>query len=162
MSPIYLYDNASEKWEAYDSNDKKALQEHNVEIGYYVTLGHRVTLGENVTIRNNVTLGDNVTVGDNVTLGHRVTLGDNVTIGNNVTVRNKSIIDFVLSITGTRHPVIYYGSDEIAIGCHQLTIQTWLENYAEIGNRNGYTPEEIEEYRGYIEAIALLHKGRKR
>lgn len=119
MSTICLYDKQGKEWKACDSTDTKAIQEHNIKIGNYVTLG------------------------DNVTKG-------------------RAIIDFVLPFAGTRHTIVYYWTGEISIDCHRHTIQEWLENYAEIGKKHGYTPEEIEEYRGYIEAIALLHNERKK
>ena len=42
------------------------------------------------------------------------------------------------------------------IDCHKHTIEYWKSNYKLIGQKENYTPEQIEEYGKYIEAIALL------
>jgi hypothetical protein len=34
----------------------------------------------------------------------------------------------------------------IAVGCQVLSHKDWLRHYVRIGECNGYTPQEIEEY----------------
>jgi hypothetical protein len=46
---------------------------------------------------------------------------------------------------------------DLQIGCIALPIEIWLKNYSKIGEKHGYTPEEIEEYKAYIELAAKLY-----
>ena len=51
-----------------------------------------------------------------------------------------------LAVQGTRHLVTQHSKGKIAVGCEIHTHEEWLRNYVEIGERNDYTPEQIEEY----------------
>ena len=42
----------------------------------------------------------------------------------------------------------------IRIGCKYLTAKEWLEEYKEIGAKEGYTPKEIREYGSFIKMYA--------
>jgi len=57
-----------------------------------------------------------------------------------------------------KHTVLYAGLDEITIGCHRYTIQHWLDNYKEIGEKEGYKAEEIEAYGSFIKMCETVHK----
>ncbi len=46
------------------------------------------------------------------------------------------------------------GTGLIGIGCEDYSIKYWLEHYKEIGQKNKYTPEEIEIYGRWIRIIA--------
>ena len=54
--------------------------------------------------------------------------------------------------------MIYWGENKINIGCKKYSIDEWKKHFKSIGKSEGYTPEEIEEYREYIEFIAKIHK----
>jgi hypothetical protein len=58
-----------------------------------------------------------------------------------------------LHIGGSMHPLAATASGAVRIGCHVYQIERWLESYRAIGAREKYTPEQIEEYGGYL-AIA--------
>jgi hypothetical protein len=58
-----------------------------------------------------------------------------------------------LYISGSMHPLAATASGTVRIGCHIYQIERWLESYRAIGAREKYTPEQIEEYGGYL-AIA--------
>ena len=73
-----------------------------------------------------------------------------VTLGNDVKP------SMVLYISASKHPISYWGEDEISIGCHQHSIRLWRERFRDIGAKEGYTPEQIEEYGKYIEMIATM------
>ena len=49
------------------------------------------------------------------------------------------------------------GSRIIKIGCISNPIEWWLENNVRCGEEHGYTPEQIVEYRRYIELIAAMY-----
>jgi len=53
-------------------------------------------------------------------------------------------------INGSMHSVSWYGCNQIQIGCHKKEITWWKENYKLIGEKEGYTPEQCEEYYQYI------------
>jgi hypothetical protein len=55
----------------------------------------------------------------------------------------------IISIFGSIHNFCYYNG-EITIGCECHTVQYWIENYKTMGARHNYSPEQIDEYFGYI------------
>ena len=63
----------------------------------------------------------------------------------------------IITISGTKH-TFFYMSDIIQIGCEKWAVDHWLEHYQTIGEKNDYTPEEIAEYKTYIDMIANLKK----
>ena len=52
----------------------------------------------------------------------------------------------------------WWGTGIINIGCHKNDIDYWLKNYERIGKIEGYTTDEIEEYKGYILLCEQLQK----
>ena len=63
-----------------------------------------------------------------------------------------------LFISASRHTVSYWGEDVIQIGCKRYTISEWQKHFRIIGEAEGYSPEQMEEYKGYIDLIAAMHK----
>jgi hypothetical protein len=59
-----------------------------------------------------------------------------------------------LYIQGSRHALTFCKFGWIQIGCHGKPIAWWQENYKELGAKEGYTPEQIEEYGLYIELFS--------
>ena len=63
---------------------------------------------------------------------------------------------------GTKHNVSYSGirNDEhyISIGCIIKSLQDWKNNYRKIGNENGYSEPEIDEYGYYLSIIEMIIK----
>jgi hypothetical protein len=51
-----------------------------------------------------------------------------------------------------------WSASSIAIGCYHLTIAEWLEQYPQVGKREGYTPAQIDEYGQYIRLFALRYQ----
>jgi hypothetical protein len=62
--------------------------------------------------------------------------------------------DFAL-FSGGRHQGIAT-STHIVIGCEFHTHDKWRKDYAAIGKKNDYTPEEIERYRAWIFSLDWL------
>jgi len=48
--------------------------------------------------------------------------------------------------------------DRIIIGCESHAYAHWLENYAEIGAVNGYSPQDIESYGAFIKLFYRLNR----
>ena len=63
-----------------------------------------------------------------------------------------------LFINGSRNSVSWYGCNKIQIGCHKKDIDWWLENYMVIGKREGYTPDQIAEYKTYIDMCKQMQE----
>ena len=56
-----------------------------------------------------------------------------------------------LYILGTKHIVNIYSHTKIAIGCEIHNVVWWREHYKEVGEKNGYNKQQIQEYQWYIE-----------
>ena len=61
-------------------------------------------------------------------------------------------------IQGTRHALTLCSPTQIAVGCHVHTIEEWLAGYKEIGAREGYTQDQVEEYGRYLTLLASRAK----
>lgn len=44
------------------------------------------------------------------------------------------------------------------LGCKRYTISEWQKHFRKIGEAKGYSTEQMEEYKGYIDLIATMHK----
>jgi len=120
---------------------------NNVELGYYVRLGNNVELGNNVRIGNYVELGYGVRLGNNVELGNYVELGKGVK------VKDKTVLaETPLQIQGSEHLVTVIGKD-IQIGCITMTKSRWVKLGERLAKKNGYSKEEIKEYKNYLKFI---------
>ena len=69
---------------------------------------------------------------------------------------NKAKIEFQFQ----QHLSLYFGLDEITIGCQTNTITWWLDNYAQIGEEQAYSADQIEKYGAWIKYIDKLHFGK--
>ena len=63
-----------------------------------------------------------------------------------------------LFIQGSKYSVCMYSPDQIKIGCQIHSINQWLSHGEKIARLHGFTPEEIEEYRGYVELAAKRYQ----
>ena len=97
-------------------------------------------------------LGDGCKLGDECKLGYGCELGDGCTLGDGCDVPKS------LFISASSHAVSYWGEDVIQIGCKRYTISEWQKHFRKIGEAEGYSPEQMEEYKGYIDLIATMHK----
>ena len=97
---------------------------------------------------NYVKLGDEVKLGNYVTLGSYVTLGDYVTLGNGVTLAASP-----LAVQGTKHLAVNTGAGLIQIGCHTRTFAQWIADYEQVGTDEGYSKDQIAEYKRIIDFI---------
>ena len=72
----------------------------------------------------------------------------------NTILEGKSIVSFQFE----RHQAVFYGMDEITIGCYRKTVKEWLETYKEVGRKEGYTDTQIERYGEFIRQCAGINK----
>ena len=100
----------------------------------------------------NIKLGDRCKLGDGCKLGYGCKLGDRCELGDGCDVPKS------LFISASSHTVSYWGEDVIQIGCKRCTISEWQKHFRKIGEAEGYSPEQMEECKGYIDLIAAMHK----
>ena len=68
-----------------------------------------------------------------------------------------AIIRSILQIGGSRHWLVAIATDEsvlVKIGCHERTLDKWLEGYEAIGKREEYTAAQIAEYGAHLRYVA--------
>ena len=94
----------------------------------------------------------------NIKLGDRCTLGDWCKLGAGCKLGDRCYVPKSLFISASRHAVSYWGEDVIQIGCKRYTISEWQKHFRKIGEAKGYSTEQMEEYKGYIDLIATMHK----
>ena len=131
MKTLYLW--VSDKgWTPFQYNELSELSSEfkarNIKLGYRCELGYGCKLG------------------DRCELGYGCKLGDGCDVPKS------------LFISASRHTVSYWGEDVIQIGCKRYTISEWQKHFRKIGEAEGYSPEQMEEYKGYIDLIAAMHK----
>ena len=76
----------------------------------------------------------------------------------NIKLGNGCDVSKSLFISASSHTVSYWGEDVIQIGGKRCTISEWQKHFRKIGEAEGYSPEQMEEYKGYIDLIATMHK----
>ena len=59
---------------------------------------------------------------------------------------------------GTKHPLSLCSLTQIAIGCHVHDFSYWLEHGPAIGRAEGYTTEQIAEYRRHFMCLKGIAK----
>ncbi len=94
----------------------------------------------------------------NIELGDECELGDGCQLGYGCRLGYECDVPKSLFISASRHTVSYWGEDAIQIGCKRYTISEWQKHFRKIGEAEGYSPEQMEEYKGYIDLIATMHK----
>ena len=97
-------------------------------------------------------------VSRNIKLGYECKLGDECELGAGCKLGNNEIAPKALFINASRHTVSYWGDEVIQIGCKRFSISEWQQHFQKIGKAENYTSDQIEEYKGYIDLIAAMHK----
>ena len=80
--------------------------------------------------------------------GSYVTLGNGVTLGNYVKLAASP-----LAVQGTKHLAVNTGAGLIQIGCHTRTFAQWIADYEQVGTDEGYSKDQIAEYKRIIDFI---------
>ena len=155
MKTLYLWV-AGTGWTPFQYNELSELasefEARNIELGYGCQLGDRCELGDGCR------LGDECELGYGCQLGDGCRLGDGCKLGNRCELGDECDVPKSLFISASRHTVSYWGEDAIQIGCKRYTISEWQKHFRKIGEAEGYSPEQMEEYKGYIDLIATMHK----
>ena len=126
------------------------------KIGYHAVIGNHATIGYGAKIGNHATIGKHAKIGYGAKIGNHATIGKHAVIGDDATIGNHAKIGCHVNltksiyITGSSHTLTYTGNNTLSIGCHNYTIDKWLEKFEIIGKKENYSLEQIEEYRKYI------------
>ena len=91
-----------------------------------------------------------ISIGDQASIGYEASIGWKASIGDQASILKS------LFITGTKHPINFYGTGIIHIGCYKNTIEWWEKNYKQIGEKEQYSEAQIEEYFNYIQMCKML------
>ena len=155
MKTIYLWV-SGKGWIPFQYNELSELaaefEARNIKLGAGCELGDWCKLGYGCKMGYGCELGDGCKLGYGCELGDGCTLGDWCELGYGCDVPKS------LFISASRHAVSYWGEDVIQIGCKRYTISEWQKHFRKIGEAEGYSPEQMEEYKGYIDLIATMHK----
>jgi UDP-3-O-[3-hydroxymyristoyl] glucosamine N-acyltransferase len=128
------------------------------ELGDGCTLGDWCELGDGCKLGAGCKLGDGCKLGAGCKLGNGCELGRECELGGRCELGDWCDVPKSLFISASRHAVSYWGEDVIQIGCKRYTISEWQKHFRKIGEAEGYSPEQMEEYKGYIDLIATMHK----
>ena len=128
------------------------------ELGAECELGDRCKLGDECELGAECELGDGCKLGYGCELGNGCKLGYGCELGNGCKLGAGCDVPKSLFISASRHAVSYWGEDVIQIGCKRYTISEWQKHFRKIGEAEDYSTEQMEEYKGYIDLIATMHK----
>ena len=95
------------------------------------------------------------TVGDKARVEDKAWVGNMARVGGEAWVMGGTWKESPTQIQGSQHFVTHSAPHKITIGCYTYTIKLWLRKYEEIGEEEGYLPHQIEEYKTYIDIIAV-------
>lgn len=153
---IYLWtdDNG---WTEHELTNTQALKERRIKIHPTAIIEDGAWIGDGTEIGYGAEIGARAWIGDGTWVGARATIKAGTWIGDGGQIPPHTRPK-IIYLVGSGHPVSYWGQDRIDIGCRLHTISYWQEHIEEIGQEHGYTPEQIEEYHGYVEFIASVHK----
>ena len=161
MKTIYLWV-SGKGWTPFQYNELSELasefEARNIKLGNWCKLGYGCQLGDRCELGDGCQLGYGCKLGDRCELGDGCKLGNWCELGNWCKLGYGCDVPKSLFISASRHTVSYWGEDVIQIGCKRYTISEWQKHFRKIGEAEGYSPEQIEEYKGYIDLIATMHK----
>ncbi len=60
----------------------------------------------------------------------------------------------IMSFQFQKHVAHFIGDGKIQIGCHSHAVDYWMENFKSIGQKEGYSEDEIEQYGRFIRGCA--------
>ena len=103
-----------------------------------------------------IVIGNRVKIGNRAVIGNRVKIGNDTVIGNRVKIGNDTVIVRTIFIVGSKHCVTFTGNSTLSIGCLNYSIEKWIENFEVVGAKEGYSKEEIKEYKLYIDVVKIF------
>jgi len=133
------------------------LHPTSIVYGNALVSGNAQVSGDALVSGNALVSGDARVYGDALVSGNALVSGDALVSGKALVYGDARALS-PLYIQGTRHAVTLCSHTQIAIGCHVYDIKDWQKHYRAIGKKNGYSKEQIAEYRAYINLCAKTAK----
>ena len=161
---IYLIDsNFIKSTHEYSSIDElkeiiRLKENFSASIGDGASIGNYASIGNRASIGFSASIGDGASIGYHTSIGNDASIGFSASIGHDASIGDGQKIITSLTLNGSKHFLNWWGLDEIKIGCKQLSIKKWKTLYAEIGESEGYSKQEIIEYKSYILMIETMQK----
>ena len=118
------------------------------QIGSYAKIGSFAKIGYFAEIGSFAGIGYFAEIGDGAQIGSYAEIGYSAKIGERQVVPCSP-----LAVQGSRHLAGNYQPGTIQIGCLIHTFEEWRSHFIQIGEAEGYTPEQIEEYGKIIEFL---------
>ena len=115
-------------------------------------------VGEQVIIWGNAQVSGNARVYGNAQVCGDARVYGDTWVSGNAQVSGNAWVKSPLFIIGSRHSLTNAKHGHIQIGCHLKTFAAWEACYQELGQREGYSPEEIAEYGHYIQLFKTVGK----
>jgi carbonic anhydrase/acetyltransferase-like protein (isoleucine patch superfamily) len=147
--------NLSHEGSAWIANDACVYQGARVEDSACVSMNAEAC--SKARIRGNAEVFGSANIHGNAEIfGNAKVCGDTIVFGDalihGVTEIDSGVwSESPLLIQGTRHQLAVVSPDEIAVGCHRHKAK-WLREHVDVlGKKYEYTPEQVEEYRAFIE-----------
>jgi len=169
----------------YDIKQLKGeFKEYNISIDDHVEIGDEVEINRDVSIGKGCVIGDGVVIQQNTTLesevklqanvelgmncyiktgaviGENSVIKDGITIGEDNIVPKNTLLNENIHFVGSVATVTYVGNEIVCIGCKHKLISNLTDEFLEdLGKEYHYTPDQIEEYKGYVNQIKDKIKG---
>jgi len=103
-------------------------------------------------------IGPDALIHGNACVSDNAWVYGNACVSGNAQVCGGVIKGKLISIAGPKHDMNICTPGVLRIGCIKEPLEWWLENYKEIGEEEQYTPQEIEEYKAYIDIFYKYHR----
>jgi len=154
-------DATAETWHQHPNGggwvENTAIVDATAYVGTGATICGRARIAGDARISDRATIAGDARIGDCATICGDARIGGDAMIGGDARVTRGEWTASPLYIQGTRHSLNMDGDGLLRIGCILKPIAWWLENNVRCGEENGYTPEQIVEYRRYIELAAAMY-----
>ena len=112
----------------------------------------------NAMVSGNARVSDNAMVSGNARVSGNSIVSGNARVSGNSIVSGGEFTTSPLQIQGSNHFINESKNGYLRIGCKELTLKEWEDNFVVIGKENGYSNKQIEEYKLYIDLAISLSK----
>ena len=116
----------------------------------------------NISIGNGASIGNDASIGYGASIGNGASIGDGASIGYRASIGKEVKLLTGLFINGSNHTVTYAGNGMLSIGCHTHSIDEWIANADNIGIKEKYSTQQINEYKAYIQIAKAFHDNLKK
>lgn len=124
-------------------------------LGFARVYGNALISG-NAIVLNYARVSGYASISDNARVYDNASVSGNACVYGFANITEKAIVSKTpLHIKGSKHFVNING-DKLQIGCKLYSISSWKAHFEKIGKAEGYSDEQIEEYKLYINLAEKL------